>query len=162
MTALMTPRPTERLAQLGAELPIDASTNVVIHQGIAHTGAIAPTVAGVLETTGRVGRRDGYAEQPVPVITAIGLARTATLNALAAAAHAAGGLDAIDRILTITAHTAIDAKTFDYGRILDDSLALIEHVFGPEKRPAVTIHGVVSLPENAPVAIEITALVGGE
>jgi hypothetical protein len=154
MTTITAPRPTERLASIGVELPTTVGSNVTMHDGIARTGAIAPTGA----TTGRVGRAGGYAEQAIPVVTATDLARTATIDALATVADAAGGLDQVARVLHVTAHVAVDAKTFDYGTVLDEALVLVDDVFGIDHHPAVTIHGVVSLPGNAPVAIELTAV----
>ena len=77
-----------RLAELGIELPpvaapVAAYVPAVVHGGLVYTSGQLPFVDGALPVTGKVGA-DVSAED------AKAYARTCALNALAAAADAAG------------------------------------------------------------------------
>src|ERR1700736_5505941 len=85
----------EQLAALGLTLP-PVTTPVAAYVPAVRTGSYVyvsgqlPVVDGKLPATGKVGAA-------VSAQDAAGLARTCALNALAAAAEAAGGLDANSR-----------------------------------------------------------------
>src|ERR1700730_9220273 len=86
---------TERLAELGLTLPpvaapVAAYVPAVRTGNYVYTSGQLPFVDGKLQGTGKVG-------EGVSVDEAAGLARTCVLNALAAAASVAGGVDAVPR-----------------------------------------------------------------
>src|SRR5438552_2289823 len=95
---------TERLAELGLTLPpvaapVAAYVPAVRTGNYVYTSGQLPLVDGKLVATGKVG--DAVTPQD-----AAGLARTAALNALAAVASVAGGVDAITRIVKVTCFVA--------------------------------------------------------
>src|SRR5258707_12474642 len=96
--------PEEKLAALGLTLPavaasIAAYVPAVRAGSLVYTAGQLPVVDGKLLSAGKVGAEVGAAE-------AAALARTCALNALAAAASAAGGLSAIRRIIKLTGFVA--------------------------------------------------------
>jgi enamine deaminase RidA (YjgF/YER057c/UK114 family) len=95
---------TERLAAMGLTLPpvvtpLAAYVPAVRTSGFVYVSGQVPVVEGKLLAAGKVGGSVTPAE-------AAGLARTCALNALAAAAAAAGGLDEIRRIVKVTGFVA--------------------------------------------------------
>src|ERR1700742_4917633 len=98
------PAATERLPALGLPLPpvaapVAAYVPAVRTGSYVYTSGQLPLADGKLQGTGKVG--DAVAPQE-----AAGFARPAALNALAAAASVAGGLDAITRIVKVTCFVA--------------------------------------------------------
>ena len=79
--------------------PVAAYVPAVRTGNYVYTSGQLPLVDGKLQGTGKVG--DAVAPED-----AAALARTAALNALAAAASVAGGLDAITRIVKVTCFVA--------------------------------------------------------
>ena len=99
-------RPSERLAALGIELPAVAKPVAAYVPAIGSSGQILtsgqlPSVNGALLATGKVGRE-------VTPEQAQGLARQAGLNAIAAAAAVAGGVDNIRRVVKMVVYVASD------------------------------------------------------
>jgi enamine deaminase RidA (YjgF/YER057c/UK114 family) len=146
--------PSQRLARLGLELPavaapLAAYTPAVASGGWIITSGQLPTRAGVLVATGRVGAG-------VTPEQATECARVACLNALAAAASVAGGLDRIARIVKVTVFVASDPSFTGQPRVANGASELLGEVFadaGVHVRSAV---GVSVLPLDAPVELELT------
>ncbi len=147
--------PSERLRALGLELPAVARPEggyvpaVRVGQIVRTAGQI-PTRGGVLTHTGRV-PGDVSAEEAAEA------ASVAALNALAAAADLAGGIDAIRRIVGIRVYVNCEPDFTGHVGIANGASSLIAGVFGDDGRHARTTIGVGSLPLAATVEVEIEA-----
>ncbi|HEY0239176.1 MAG TPA: RidA family protein [Friedmanniella sp.] len=149
--------PSGRLAELGLELP-DVAAPVAAYVPAVRLGDLVwtsgqlPFVAGRLPATGKVG--DGIRSE-VDVEAAYGYARTAGLNALAAVAEQAGGLDAIVRIVKVVVFVASVPDFTGQPAVANGASELFGEVFGsPHARSAV---GVSVLPLDSPVEVEVVA-----
>ena len=147
--------PAERLAELGLTLPavaapLAAYVPAVRTGGFVYTSGQLPTVDGKLLAVGKVGAE-------VSASDAAGLARTCALNALAAAASAAGGLAAIGRIVKLTGFVASAAGFSGQPQVVNGASELLLAVFGEDGRHARSAVGVAELPLNAPVEVELIA-----
>ncbi len=147
--------PAERLAALGLTLPpvaapVAAYVPAVVAGGFVYTSGQLPTVDGELPAAGKVG---GEVSGP----DAAGLARTCALNAVAAAAAAAGGLDAIRRIVKVTGFVASAPGFSGQPQVVNGASELLIEVFGEDGRHARSAVGVAELPLNAPVEVELIA-----
>lgn len=121
---------------------------------LVYTSGQLPTVDGKLPAAGKVG-------DEVSATDAAGLARTCALNALAAAASAAGGLDQIRRIVKVTGFVASAAGFSGQPQVVNGASELFIEVFGEDGRHARSAVGVAELPLNAPVEVELIAEVHG-
>lgn len=147
--------PAGRLAALGLTLPsvaapVAAYVPAVRTGGFVYTSGQLPTVDGKLPAVGKVGAEVSAAD-------AAGMARTCALNALAAAASAAGGLDAIGRIVKITGFVASAPGFSGQPQVVNGASELLIEVFGQDGRHARSAVGVAELPLNAPVEVELIA-----
>ena len=145
----------ERLAALGLTLlpvvsPVAAYVPAVVAGGFVYTSGQLPMVDGKLPAVGKVG-----AEVSGP--DAAGMARTCALNALAAAAAAAGGLAAIRRIVKVTGFVASAPGFSGQPQVVNGASELLIEVFGEDGRHARSAVGVAELPLNAPVEVELIA-----
>jgi enamine deaminase RidA (YjgF/YER057c/UK114 family) len=152
-------RPAERLAELGLTLPpvaapVAAYVPAVRSGDFVYTSGQLPTVDGKLPAVGKVGGE-------VSATDAAGLARTCALNALAAAASAAGGLDQIRRIVKVTGFVASAPGFSGQPQVINGASELFIEVFGDDGRHARSAVGVAELPLNAPVEVELIAEVHG-
>jgi enamine deaminase RidA (YjgF/YER057c/UK114 family) len=147
--------PAERLAALGLTLP-PVVPPVAAYVPAVRTGAYVyvsgqlPTVDGKLPATGKVG-------DTVSASDAAGMARTCALNALAAAASAAGGLAAIRRIVKVTGFVASAPGFTGQPQVINGASELFIEVFGEDGKHARSAIGVAELPLNAPVEVELIA-----
>ena len=151
--------PAERLAALGLTLPPVAAPGGAYVPAVRagqfiYTAGQIPTVDGKLLAVGKVGGE-------VSVSDAAGLARTCALNALAAAAAAAGGLAAIRRIVKVTGFVASAPGFNGQPQVVNGASELLIDVFGEEGRHARSAVGVAELPLGAPVEVELIAEVRG-
>ena len=89
------------------------------------------------------------------------LARTCALNALAAAASQAGGLDGIRRIVKVTGFVASAPGFGGQPQVVNGASELLIEVFGEDGRHARSAVGVAELPLNSPVEVELIAEVRG-
>lgn len=145
----------ERLAGLGLTLPpvaapAGAYVPAVRTGNLVYTAGQLPTVNGELKGTGKVG--DG-----VSVEDAAGLARIAALNALAAAASVAGGLDGITRIVKVTCFVASAPGFTGQAQVANGASDLLIEVFGEAGRHARSAVGMAALPRDTPVEVELVA-----
>ena len=151
--------PSERLAELGITLPPVAPPQAAYVPAV-RTGSYVyvsgqlPMVNGELPATGKVGAE-------VDVAQAKALARVCALNALAAAAAAAGGLDAITRIVKVTGFVASAPDFTDQPLVVHGASELLVEVFGDAGRHARSAVGMAVLPLDAPVEVELIAEVRG-
>jgi enamine deaminase RidA (YjgF/YER057c/UK114 family) len=120
--------PAERLAGLGLALPpvvapVAAYVPAVRAGAFVYTSGQLPMVDGKLPAVGKVGGEVSAAD-------AVGLARTCALNALAAAAATAGGLDAIRRIVKVTGFVASAPGFGGQPQVINGASELLIEVFG--------------------------------
>jgi enamine deaminase RidA (YjgF/YER057c/UK114 family) len=151
--------PEERLAELGLALPPVAtpagSYVPAIRTGTqVYTAGQLPLADGKLLATGKVG-------EAVTAEEAVALARTCALNALAAAASAAGGLSAITRIIKVTGFVASAPGFTGQPQVVNGASDLLTEVFGDRGKHARSAVGVAVLPMDAPVEVELIAEVSG-
>jgi enamine deaminase RidA (YjgF/YER057c/UK114 family) len=145
----------ERLAALGLTLPpvappVAAYVPAVRTGMYVYTSGQLPTVNGKLPAVGKVG-------DEVSAQDAAGMARTCALNALAAAASAAGGLEAIRRIVKVTGFVASAPGFGGQAQVINGASELLIEVFGEDGKHSRSAIGVAELPLNAPVEVELIA-----
>jgi len=150
--------PQERLAALGLTLPdvvppVAAYVPALRVGSLVYTSGQLPVAGGQLQATGKVGAEVGATE-------ARALAQTSALNALAAAASVAGGLNAIKRILKMTGFVASAPDFTAQPQVVNGASELLLEVFGEAGKHARSAVGVASLPLDAPVEIELIVEVG--
>ena len=146
---------TERLAELGLTLPpvatpMAAYVPAVRTGNYVYTSGQLPLVDGKLQGAGKVG--GGVAPDE-----AAALARVAALNALAAAASVAGGLDAITRIVKVTCFVASDPSFTGQAQVANGASELLLEVLGDAGRHARSAVGMAVLPLDSPVEVELIA-----
>ncbi len=145
--------PSQRLAELGLELPavaapLAAYTTAITVGNQVWTSGQLPLKDGSLTATGRLG-------DTVQLADGVAAARQCALNALAAAAEQAGGLDNIARILKVVAFVASAPGFTAQPQVANGASELLGEIFGtPHVRSAV---GVAVLPVDAPVEVELVA-----
>lgn len=148
----MNDHPAARLEQLGLTLPAVSEDPKYTSWRASRSGAISiagqlPYRDGALPAVGTVGGE-------VDVETARDLMRIATLNALAVAAQAVGGLERV-RVIQMLAFVA---STPDFGRqsdVADAGSELLVQVLGEHGRHARTAIGVAALPRTSPVEVQL-------
>ena len=147
-----------RLHELGLHLP-DVAKPLASYVPAVRTGNLVfvsgqlPFVDGRMPLEGKVGA-EVTAEQ------AKGLAQHAALNALAAAAEVAGGLEKIRRIVKLTGYVASVAGFTDQPEVINGASDLLGHVLGDEGKHARAAVGVAVLPRNAAVEVDLIVEVG--
>ena len=147
--------PAARLAELGLVLPPVAAPGgayvPAVRSGqFVYTAGQLPTVDGKLPAVGKVG-------DEVSAQDAAGMARTCALNALAAAASAAGSLEAIRRIVKVTGFVASAPGFGGQAQVINGASELLIEVFGEDGKHSRSAIGVAELPLNAPVEVELIA-----
>jgi enamine deaminase RidA (YjgF/YER057c/UK114 family) len=150
--------PEARLAALGLTLPqvappLAAYVPAVRTGAYVYTAGQLPLVEGQLMATGKVGAEVGVTE-------ASAMARICALNALAAAADAAGGLAAIRRIVKVTGYVASTPDFTGQPQVINGASELLLEVFGDAGRHARSAVGTAVLPLDAPVEVELVVEVG--
>ncbi|MEI3867423.1 RidA family protein [Microbacterium sp. CCNWLW134] len=147
---------SQRLAELGIELPsvvppVAAYIPAKVHGDLVYTAGQLPMVSGALPETGKVGEGDGL----VTPDAAAGYARQCALNAVAAAAAAAGGVDRLAGVLKVTGFVAsVPAFTGQPG-VINGASTVLGEIFGDAGRHARSAVGVPVLPLDAPVEVEV-------
>lgn len=149
--------PADRLALLGLRLPAVAqpigSYRPAVRVGdLVHTAGQLPLVDGQLVYTGKVG-------DTVTADQATEAARIAGLNAIAAAADAAGGLEHLAGIVKVVVFVAGEPEFLAQPTVANGASDLFAAVFGADGVHARSAVGVAALPLDAPVEVEIIARV---
>jgi enamine deaminase RidA (YjgF/YER057c/UK114 family) len=145
----------ERLAALGLTLPPVAAPQAAYVPAVrtgnyVYVSGQLPLVDGKLQATGKVGDSVSAAE-------AAGLARICALNAIAAAASMAGGVDAITRIVKVTGFVASVPSFTGQPQVINGASELFIEVFGDAGRHARSAVGLAVLPLDSPVEVELIA-----
>ncbi len=154
----MAPDPEARLRELGYELPAvpepgGAYVPATRAGTLIFTAGQVPLEGGELHKTGKVG-------DAVSLEEARQAARICALNALAAAAAEAGGLNNIRRIVKVTGFVASAPDFNDQPQVINGASELIGEVFGEAGLHARSAVGVAELPLDAPVEVELVAELG--
>lgn len=149
---------TTRLDQLGITLPQPAaplaSYAPAIRMGdMVQTSGQLPVADGHLISTGLVGR-------DIDVETAQVAAHQCVLNALAAAADVAGGVQHLREVLKLTVFVACEAGFDQHPQVANGASDLVVELFGDAGRHARSAVGVSSLPLGAPVEVEVLVRIG--
>lgn len=127
--------------------PVAAYVPALVVGETVRTSGQLPFKDGVLLATGALG--DGT----VSLADAKDAARQCALNAIAAAAEAAGGLDKLKSATKVTGFVASGPEFTDQPAVINGASELLEEVFGTKHtRSAV---GVSALPLGASVEVEV-------
>jgi enamine deaminase RidA (YjgF/YER057c/UK114 family) len=150
--------PEQRLAELGLELPdvvtpLASYVPAVRSGSYVYTSGQVPMVQGRMLVTGKVGAE-------VDVDTATAAARTCALNALAAVRSVTGDLSAVTRVVKVVGYVASTPDFTGQPAVVNGASDLLGHVFGDAGAHARSAVGVVSLPLDAPVEVELVVEVG--
>ena len=151
--------PTERLRELGYELP-EVATPAGSYIPATRSGTLiftagqVPFVNGELERTGKVG-------DSVTPEQAHDAARICALNALAAAASEAGGLDNIAGVVKVVGFVASAEGFTGQPGVINGASDLLGEVFGQAGLHARSAVGVAELPLGAPVEVELILEIAG-
>lgn len=147
-----------RLAELGIELPpvaapVAAYVPAVRVGGQIWTSGQLPFVDGALGTVGKVGAEVSLEE-------AQAAARVAALNAVAAAASVAGGLDHIKAVVKVVVYVSSAPDFTAQPAVANGASTLLGEVFGEAGAHVRSAVGVAVLPLDAPVEVELIVEVG--
>jgi enamine deaminase RidA (YjgF/YER057c/UK114 family) len=145
--------PADRLAALGLTLPpvtrpVAAYVPAVRTGNYVYTSGQLPMVDGKLQASGKVG-------ESVSPQDAAALARICALNALAAAAEAAGGLSAIARVVKVTGFVASAPGFTGQAQVINGASEFLIEVLGDAGRHARSAVGMAVLPLDSPVEVEM-------
>ncbi len=145
--------PSEQLATLNLTLPSVAAPVGSYVPGIrsgklVFTSGQLPMRRGKLISTGKV-------PDDVSVEDAIEAASLAGLNALAAAAEAAGGIDAIARIIRLNVFVNSSPGFTEQPKVANGASDLLVQIFRDQGRHTRAAVGVSELPLNAPVELDL-------
>jgi len=144
---------SERLAAAGLVLPavatpVGAYVPAIRHGDLVSTSGQLPFVNGALQASGIVGAT-------VTPELAAECARTAALNAVAAAAQAAGGIDQIESVVRVVGYVASSPDFGGQPAIMNAASNLMTEIFGDAGKHVRSAVGVAALPMGAPVEVEI-------
>lgn len=147
---------SSRLAELGIPLPpvvppVAAYVPAVVHGDLVYTSGQLPMVDGALPATGKVGAGEGL----VPAEDATQFARRCALNAIAAAAAAAGGVDKLARVVKVTGFVASVPEFTGQPGVINGASEVLGEIFGDAGRHARSAVGVPVLPLDSPVEVEV-------
>ena len=153
----MAPSASERLRELGLELPpppgpAGTYVPVVLHDGLAW-------VSGQVVTEGGQVVHPGLVDRDVPPEVAHEVARRAALQALSALAATLGSVDRVRRIVRVGVYVASSAGFVRQHEVANGATELLVAVFGENGRPARAAVGVAALPLNAPVEVDLVVAV---
>lgn len=145
--------PTAALAELGLTLPpvvppVAAYVPATRVGNLVYTAGQLPMRDGVLLAAGKVGA-------DVTPEAAYEAAQQCALNALAAAASVAGGLDQIHRIVKVVGFVASTPDFTGQPGVVNGASELLGKVFGEAGIHARSAVGVAVLPLDAAVEVEL-------
>jgi len=136
-----------------AETPAFDYLPLTIHNGTAFLAGQLAKVGGVQTNPGRVGADIDEAEAGRQM-------QLCALQSLAWLKHYLGSLERVEKVLHLNAYVACTSE-FDYiSRIADHASQVYITAFGGENgRHARSVLGMVRLPQNAPVMIDLRVAV---
>jgi enamine deaminase RidA (YjgF/YER057c/UK114 family) len=144
---------SDRLAELGIAIPevakpVASYLPATVSGNLVFTAGQLPFVDGALPATGKVGAE-------VSADAAKDMARTAVLNALAAAQTAIGSVDRITRIVKLVVFVASSPDFSGQPAVANGASDTLVEIFGDAGRHARSAVGVAVLPLDAPVELEL-------
>lgn len=145
---------SKRLAELGIDLPPVAAPVAAYvsarlsDAGVVRTSGQLPFVEGSLPAAGKVG-------DSVSPEEAKEYARTAALNALAAASSVAGGVDFITGVRHVTVFVASSPNFTGQPAVANGASELFGEIFGDAGAHTRSAVGVAVLPLDSPVEVEV-------
>lgn len=147
-------KPSERLKELGITLPavnkpVGAYVPAVRHGDTLFLSGQIPFQDGKLAYQGNAGLDRTLDE-------AKDAARICALNAIAAAADAAGGIDNLARVLKVVVYVASHEGFNEQSKVANGASDLLVEVFGENGKHARAAVGVAELPLNATAEVDIT------
>jgi enamine deaminase RidA (YjgF/YER057c/UK114 family) len=147
---------SDRLVELGIDLPavvppVAAYIPAKAHGDLIYTSGQLPMVSGALPATGKVGDGHGL----VPASDAKEYARRCALNAIAAAAAVAGGVDRLTGVVKLTGFVASVAEFTGQPGVINGASEVLGEIFGEAGRHARSAVGVPVLPLDSPVEVEV-------
>jgi enamine deaminase RidA (YjgF/YER057c/UK114 family) len=156
-------RYTDRLAELGLTLPsvvppVAAYVPAVRSGNYVYVSGQLPSVDGALVATGKVGTGVGL----VSPEDAKAAARVCALNALAALHGIVGDLERVVKIVKVVGFVASDPGFSGQPGVVNGASELFRDVFGDAGVHARSAVGVVALPLDASVEVELVAEVSPE
>ncbi len=144
---------TQQLARLGLELPAVA-TPVGAYRPARREGDLIWTSGQLPVRDGRP-VRTGVVGIEVTEADAYDAARVCALNAIAAAAEQAGGLDRLTGVVKVTGFVAGAAGFAGQPGVVNGASDLLGEVFGTAGQHARSAVGVLALPLGVPVEVEV-------
>ena len=136
-----------------AETPAFDYLPLSMHNGVAYLAGQLAKVDGVLPNPGKVGREIDEAEAGRQM-------QLCALQSLAWLKHYLGTLEKVERILHLNAYVACTREFEFISRIADHASQVYITAFGGENgRHARSVLGMVRLPQNAPVMIDLRVAV---
>ena len=150
----------DRLAELGLSVPDVvppvASYIPALREGnLVFTSGQLPMVSGAMPQTGKVGDGHGL----VPAEDAKAMAQACALNAIAAVKSVIGDLDKVTRVVKVVGFVASDPSFTGQPGVVNGASELLGKAFGDRGVHARSAVGVVALPLDAPVEVEIIVAV---
>ena len=148
------PKPSERLAELKLTLPavakpVGAYVPAVRHGDTLLLSGQVPLADGKITHTGKVG-----AERTVEEAQAA--ARVCALNAIAAAAGLAGGIDRLTGVLKVVVYVATAPGFTEPHKVANGASELLADIFGEAGKHARAAVGVAELPLGSTVEVDVT------
>lgn len=146
---------SERLAELGISLP-DVAKPLAAYVPATRVGSQVwtsgqlPMASGALTVAGKLGDNVSLEE-------GVAAARTCLLNALAAIAAEAGGVDRISRIVKLVVFVASTPDFTDQPKVGNGASELVGEIFGENGLHVRSAVGVSALPLDAAVELEVVA-----
>lgn len=142
-----------RLAEIGLVIPTPPErlgdyVPGVIAGDLLFLSGQTPQVDGVPTVRGRVGAG-------VAIPDAAEAAGVAALNALALASRLLGGLDRVAGVVRVTGYVASPPEFERHPEVIDGASRVFVQAFGEAGRHARSAVGVSSLPQGAPVEIDV-------
>lgn len=147
--------PGRRLRELGIELPgpyppHDPLIAVVVHGGVARTSGQLPR-----DHDGQIVHPGWLGDGGLTAAEGAEAARWCALNALSVLRAELGGLNRIERVLSMVGFVASAPGFHDQAAVVDGASRLIVQVFGAAGRHTRSAIGVAALPRGGAVEIEL-------
>jgi enamine deaminase RidA (YjgF/YER057c/UK114 family) len=151
--------PTEKLAELGLEVPevtapLGTYVPAVAVGGLVFVSGQLPLVAGRLTSKGKLGADVSIAE-------GCEAARQAALNVLGAFRWAVGPLERVTRVVQVTGYIASVPGFTDQPAVLNGASDLLVEVFGEAGRHSRVAVAAPALPMDSPVEVQAVFEIGG-
>ncbi|MEO8827697.1 RidA family protein [Lapillicoccus sp.] len=150
----------DRLAELGLSVPdvvppVATYIPAVREGNLVFTSGQLPMFSGAMAATGKVGDGHGL----VPAADATQMAQVCALNAIAAVKALIGDLDKVTRVVKVVGFVASDPSFTGQPGVINGASNLLGKAFGDKGVHARSAVGVVALPLDAPVEVEIVVAV---